>query len=169
MNKLLRIFFEELWSIWQWFFLFIPGRVGHYIRGFALSIFFSKAGRFITIKENVEIYHPEKLKIGDGSGFGRNNVIDAIGGITIGHNVRFGPNVMIATMTHASKGQIINFAPKTLKPVVIGNNVWIGHNVTILPGVTIGDNVIIAAGAVVTKNIDNGSTVAGVPAKQLGN
>ena len=53
------------------------------------------------------------------------------------------------------------------KPVRIGNDVWIGGNVTILPGVTIGNNVVVAAGAVVTKDIPDNTLVGGVPAKKL--
>lgn len=53
------------------------------------------------------------------------------------------------------------------KPVRIGNDVWIGGNVTILPGVTIGNNVVIAAGAVVTKDVTDNSLVGGVPAKLI--
>lgn len=53
------------------------------------------------------------------------------------------------------------------KPVTIGNDVWIGGNVTILPGVTIGNNVIVAAGAVVTKDVPDNSLVGGVPAKLI--
>jgi len=54
--------------------------------------------------------------------------------------------------------------PYKKAPVVIGDNVWIGANVTILPGVTIGDYVVVAAGAVVTKDVPSGVLVAGVPA-----
>ncbi|OOE91913.1 acyltransferase, partial [Salinivibrio sp. IB643] len=168
MNKILRIFFEELWSVYQWFFLFFPGRLGHYIRGFCLGVFFKSSGSWITIKENVEIYHPERLSIGERSGLGRNNVIDAFGYITIGNNVRLGPNVMIATMTHAKIGQKIGVANKEINPVVIEDNVWMGNGVTILPGVNIGEGVIVAAGAVVTKSIPSGCTVAGIPAKIIG-
>ena len=52
------------------------------------------------------------------------------------------------------------------KPVHIGNDVWIGGNVTILPGVTIGNNVVVAAGAVVTKDVPDNTLVGGVPAKK---
>ena len=52
-------------------------------------------------------------------------------------------------------------------PVSIGNDVWIGGKVSIMPGVTIGNNVIIAAGAVVTKNIPDNVLVGGVPAKKI--
>ena len=53
------------------------------------------------------------------------------------------------------------------QPVRIGNDVWIGGNVTILPGVTIGNNVVVAAGAVVTKDIPDNTLVGGVPAKKI--
>lgn len=165
MSRIKRIFYEELWSIYQWFFLFIPGRIGHYIRGFFLKIFFKKSGRKITIKENVEIYHPEKLTIGNNSGLGRNNILDCIGGIEIGNNVRFGPSIMIATMKHNDiKNKTMS---NELKKVILGNNIWIGHNVTILPGIEIGSNSIIAAGSVVTKNFPDNSTIAGIPAKRI--
>ncbi|WP_413483782.1 acyltransferase [Morganella psychrotolerans] len=165
MKKVIRIFFEELWSFYQCIFLFIPGRFGHYTRGYFLSFFFKKHGKNITIKENVEIYHPENLIIGNNSGFGRNNIIDCTGCITIGNHVRLGPNVMIATMNHATIGNSYIDNKKTIKKVMIMDNVWIGHNVTILPGVTINSNCIIAAGSVVTKDVPPNSTVAGIPAK----
>lgn len=164
MAKFKRVFFEELWSAYQMLFLFLPGRVGHYIRGFFLGLFFYNNGKRLMIKENVEIYHPERFSVGFKCGIGRNCVIDAFGYVTFGNNVRLGPNVMIATMSHASVGQSIGSVEKCTKPVIIGNNVWIGHGVTILPGVKVGDNVIIAAGAVVTKNVPNDVTVGGVPA-----
>ncbi len=53
------------------------------------------------------------------------------------------------------------------KPVSIGNDVWIGGNVTILPGVTIGNNVVVAAGAVVTKDVPDNTLVGGVPARRI--
>ena len=52
-------------------------------------------------------------------------------------------------------------------PVHIGNDVWIGGNVTILPGVTIGNNVVVAAGAVVTKDVPDNTLVGGVPARKI--
>lgn len=167
MNKICRVILEELWSLYQMLFLFVPGRIGHYIRGGFLGIFFKSKGKRLMIKENVEIHHPERLSVGIRCGIGRNNIIDAIGHIKLGNNVRLGPNVMIATMTHASIGQAIGSVAKKTEPVIIGDNVWVGHGVTILPGVTIGDNVIVAAGAVVTKDIPNDVAVGGVPARVL--
>lgn len=85
------------------------------------------------------------------------------GGITIGDGALIGHNVMIATLNHsqdpAHRGDMIPL------PVHIGKKVWIGANATILPGVTIGDNTIIAAGAVVTKDVKANTIVGGIPAK----
>lgn len=85
------------------------------------------------------------------------------GGIKIGNNVLIGHNVTIATLNHNQNPQKrANLLPS---PVSIGNNVWIGANATILPGVKIGDGAIIAAGAVVTKDVPSNKIAAGVPAK----
>ena len=76
-----------------------------------------------------------------------------------------GPNTMITTINHplTPMGRRKHLGIAT--PITIGNDVWIGGNVTILPGVKIGNNVVIAAGAVVTKDIPNNSLVGGIPAK----
>ena len=85
------------------------------------------------------------------------------GGVTIGDNALLGMNVTIATLNHGLDLETRNTTYAS--PVVIGQNVWIGSNATILPGVTIGDNAVVAAGAVVTKDVAANSVVAGVPAK----
>ena len=85
------------------------------------------------------------------------------GGITIGNGSLIGMNVTIATLNHGLSLEIRNTTYPS--PVVIGENVWIGSNATILPGVTIGDNSVVAAGAVVTKVVPENTVVAGVPAK----
>ena len=85
------------------------------------------------------------------------------GGIEIGDDVLIGQQVVIATLNHDFNPQ--NRASMYHSPVKVGNRVWIGAHATICPGVSIGDNSIIAAGAVVTKNVPEGCVVAGVPAK----
>lgn len=85
------------------------------------------------------------------------------GGIEIGDDVLIGHQTVIATLNHdLDPAKRANMFPA---PVKIGNKVWIGAHATILPGVTVGDGAVIAAGAVVTKNVPAGAVVAGVPAK----
>jgi|APSaa5957512622_1039677.scaffolds.fasta_scaffold10732_2 hypothetical protein len=88
--------------------------------------------------------------------------IQAINGIVIGKNVRLGPGVKLISANHDTQ-DYDKHIPAT--PVVIGDNVWLGADVIVLPGVEIGEHVIVGAGAVVTKSIAKNSLVAGVPAK----
>ena len=85
--------------------------------------------------------------------------------VTIGDDCFIGPNVSIYTACHSTDPVERNTRNEWAEPVTIGNNVWIGGSVTILPGVTIGDNVTIGAGSVVTKTVEPWTVVAGNPAK----
>lgn len=85
------------------------------------------------------------------------------GGVTLGDGCQIGHNVVFATLNH-------ELAPERRKktypaPIVLGRNVWVGSNATILQGVTIGDNAVVAAGAVVTKDVAANTVVGGVPAR----
>ena len=87
------------------------------------------------------------------------------GGIVIGDGVLIGHNVVIATINHG-------LDPKEERknhyaPVAIGNHAWIGSNATILHGVTVGEWAVVAAGAVVTKDVDSYTVVGGVPARVI--
>ena len=85
------------------------------------------------------------------------------GGITIGNNTKIGPKVSLITENHHTNPNKRRFLKS--EPIVIGENVWIGASATILANTHIGDNSIIAAGAVVTKDVPANRIVAGVPAK----
>ena len=87
------------------------------------------------------------------------------GGITIGDDVLVGHNVTIATLNHSMDPD--RRGDMEPRPVRIGNKVWIGSNATILPGVSVGEGAIIAAGAVVTKDVAPRSVVGGVPARLI--
>lgn len=87
------------------------------------------------------------------------------GGIVIGDDVLVGHNCVIATLNHVDDPE--NRADMLPKPVRIADKVWIGANVTILPGVTVGEGAILAAGAVVTKDVAPRTVVGGVPARIL--
>lgn len=85
--------------------------------------------------------------------------------ITLGDNVFVGPFCGFYTANHPLTYQKRNQGLEKALPITIGNNVWLGANVSIMPGVTIGEGCVIAAGSVVTKDVDANTLVAGVPAK----
>ena len=111
--------------------------------------FYTNFGRSIRLGKNVFINHACSL-------------LD-IGGITIEDDVQIGPRVNLTSENHPLDPN----DRKTLipKPIVIKRNVWIGAGATILPGVTIGENAIVAAGAVVSRDVPPNTIVAGIPAK----
>jgi acetyltransferase-like isoleucine patch superfamily enzyme len=86
-----------------------------------------------------------------------------LGGITIEDNVLIGPKVNLITENHPTDPT--QRKSLILHPIHIKNNAWIGAGATILPGVTIGENSIVAAGAVVNKDVPANTIVGGVPAK----
>lgn len=121
------------------------------------------------LDENFRVFTPFYTDFGKNIHLGKNVFINADckfqdqGGIYIGDDTLIGHNVVLATLNHEEDPE--NRGNLIAAPIKIGNKVWIGSNATILPGVTVGDGAIIAAGAVVTKDVDSMSIVAGVPAK----
>lgn len=89
------------------------------------------------------------------------------GGIIIGDNVMFAPNVSLYTVGHPLDVTLRNEAWEQTAPITIGNNVWLGGNVVILPGVTIGDNTVVGAGAVVTKSLPANVLALGNPCRVI--
>lgn len=87
--------------------------------------------------------------------------------VTIGDDCFIGPNVSIYTACHSTDPDERNSRREWAEPVTIGNNVWIGGSVTILPGVTIGHNVTIGAGSVVTSDIPDNTIAVGNPCKPI--
>jgi acetyltransferase-like isoleucine patch superfamily enzyme len=113
--------------------------------------FHTNFGRFINIGQNVFINH--------GCSF-----LD-LGGITIEDDVLIGPNVQLITENHPI--QPAERKALDLKSILIKRNVWIGAGAIILPGVTVGENSVVAAGAVVTKDVPPNTIVGGVPARVI--
>lgn len=113
-------------------------------------------GKKFRTRYNVSfrIYNGGIVSIGDNCFMNDSCSINCQKKIAIGKNVIFGQNVMLFDHDHDYKNDINNFISKE---IIIGNNVWIGANVTILKGVKIGNNVVIGAGAIVTKDIDDDS------------
>ncbi|HIX89944.1 MAG TPA: sugar O-acetyltransferase [Candidatus Agathobaculum pullicola] len=87
--------------------------------------------------------------------------------VIFGDHVFIGPNCCFSTAGHPLDTAQRNAGLEYAKPITIGNNVWIGMGVQVLPGVTIGDNVVIGAGSVVTKDIPAGVLAVGVPCRPV--
>ena len=124
-------------------------------------------GKNVNIESGAEF--DERVKVGDRSSLGVDS--QAFGPVTIGRNVMMGPECCILTRNHRhdrSDIPMIDQGYEDYRPVVIGDDVWIGRRVIILPGVNIGGGSIIAAGAVVTKDVEPYNIVGGVPAKRIG-
>lgn len=101
---------------------------------------------------SIRAYNKGKIEIGENCFFNDGCSINCQESIKIGNNVICGQNVMLFDHDHDYKKDMNKFVTK---PIIIGNNVWIGANCIILKGVTIGDNVVIAAGSIVKENIES--------------
>ena len=87
--------------------------------------------------------------------------------VTFGDNVFIAPNCCFSTAGHAIDAEQRNKGLEIAWKITVGNNVWIGANVVVLPGISIGDNTVIGAGSVVTKDIPSGVIAAGNPCRVL--
>jgi acetyltransferase-like isoleucine patch superfamily enzyme len=107
------------------------------------------------------------ITIGNGTGISARAYFSGQGGITIGTEVIFGPDVKIYSENHNYSDPLLTIKAQGVsrKGVTIGDNCWIGGGVTILDGVNIGNGCVIAAGSVVNKSVPENSIAAGVPAK----
>lgn len=132
----------------------------------------------IFLEENIYIKEGTKIcacndkaiiEIGKNTSIGYNNFIFASNKITIGDNCMIAPFVYIVDSNHGTdRGTPMNQQANVTAPIKIGSDVWIGSHCTILKGITIGDGSIVAAGSVVTKDVEPYSIVGGVPAKKIG-
>lgn len=115
-----------------------------------------------------EISDRPKIYIDANTYVNRHTFIDAIESLTIGKDCAIGPNCYLTDHDHGLDPSLPPLQqPMIAEPVIIGDRVWLGANVTILKGVTIGNDVVIGAGSVVTKDIPEGAIAVGIPAKVM--
>ncbi len=132
-----------------------------------LQTMLGSVGEKVWIAKTFNCDNGKKIHIGDNFTGNYNLTILDIREVYIGDNVMIGPNTLITTVGHPLSPLERRSHTAFAKPIHIGNDVWIGGNVTILPGVTIGNNVVVAAGAVVTKDVPDNCVVGGVPARKI--
>ena len=156
-----RLFFDSI--VWLIIFLlsFLPIQI---LRTLILKMMGLKIGKSI-IYGGFKIRKPSKIKIGNGTVIGHYASLDGRNNITIGDNVNLSSEVMIWTMDHDLNDSKFKASGG---PVIIDDYAWISTRAIILPNITIGKGAVVAAGAVVTKNVESFDIVAGVPAKKIG-
>lgn len=167
--SLLSLFRLELEAYLAWPFRSLPSFLGYIPRYMVYKLLFRKLDSFCFIQPNVFFSHCHKISCGRNFVVNSNSYFHGIGGITIGDYVLIGPNVVISSGMHEYTKSRLPVALQRIVPkqIRIGNGVWIGANVVVMPGVTISDGTIVGAGSVVTKSTEPYSVVAGVPAKKI--
>ncbi len=142
------------------------GKFGRKLRAWSAKKFLVSVGKNVNIEKGAMI--TSLMEIGDNSGVGINATMH--GKVIIGKNVMMGPEVIVYTQNHCIARTDIPMCQQGFaesKPVYIGDDVWIGGRVIILPGVHIGNGAVVGAGAIVTKDVPDYAVVGGNPAKIL--
>ena len=124
-----------------------------------------KTGEYVHINAPFHCDYGYNIEVGENFFANYNLVILDVGKVRIGDNAQIAPNVSIYTAGHPIHPDSRNSGYEYGIDVTIGDNVWIGGNVCIMPGVTIGDNVVIGAGSVVTKDLPDNVIAVGNPCK----
>lgn len=159
-----RYFFLTFYGILK----YLPTPIGDVLRAGYLKFFLKQLDTFF-IREGVTFHFPENISIGK-SVVSEFVYFNGYGGIKIGDRVLIGAGTKFFSHDHdfSDLTKPIWHQGLIKKPVVVGDNVFIGCNATILGDVTIGEGVVIGAGSVVTSCVPSNSIVAGVPAKVIG-
>ena len=155
------------WTIYG-VFKYIPPPVGDFFRALIIKCFAKKLQTW-RVREGVTIWYPNGLSVGRNSTLNEWVYIVGVGGVTIGEGVRIAARCSFLSDNHvfASPDVPIYKQGWDPKPIVIEDEVWMGVNATVLAGVRIGRGAVVAAGAVVAKDVPEFAIVGGVPAKVI--
>lgn len=137
----------------------------HFIRRWFYKSAGIKIGKGSTLHVGAKFYHPQNIEIGEDTIIGDNCFLDGRAPLKIGNHVDIASQVLVYNSQHDINSQ--SFSPVE-KEVIIEDYVFIGPRAIILPGVRIGKGAVVAAGAVVTKNVDDYKIVGGIPAVVIG-
>ena len=137
----------------------------HHVRRFFYRLAGMKIGTGSTLHMGTRFYNPGNITIGKDTIIGEGAVLDGRAPLLIGDHVDFATEVMVYNAQHDIEST--TFAAET-GSVVIKDYVFVGPRTIILPGVTIGKGAVVAAGAVVTKDVEPFTVVGGIPAKVIG-
>ncbi|HEY0651879.1 MAG TPA: acyltransferase [Chryseosolibacter sp.] len=170
----MNFFLRELFEWFQAFVSVLPGVIGKYARRALFKLFARKVGCSLYVGLRVRIQNPSNIEFGNNVGINDGVWIAANKNkqarIVIGDNALIGPYTVIHSGNHVFKDPSIPiyYQGFSFEPIVIGEDVWIAANCTVLAGVTIGKGAVVAAGCVVNKNVEPYTVVGGVPARVIG-
>lgn len=147
----------------------VPGwRLGYALRRRLVCALVESCGKNIVVKQSAYLGSFVNFKIGDYSQIGHKARIGP--NVTLGNNVVMGPEVILMTTAHAFENPLVPIRLQgalPVRPIVIGDDVWLGTRVIVLPGVTIGSGAVVGAGCIVTKDVPSMAIVAGNPARVI--
>ncbi len=132
-----------------------------------LGELFGEVGEGVEIRPPVRVDYGTQVRVGARTFANYGLVVLDVAPITIGEDVQIGTNVQLLTPTHPVEPGPRRDKWEAAKPIVIGDNVWLGSGAIVLPGVTIGENTVVGAGAVVTKDLPANVVAVGNPARVL--
>lgn len=170
LKRKLEVLRIELFSFTYWIPNALPGYYfSNKVRSFILRPFLKHLGDNVSINRGIVFEGVDKISIGNNVQINTRCWISGSGELEIGENVLIGPHVIIHTANHNFNKKTIPILLQghTFNKVIIEDNVWIGANCTILPGVTIKKGSVAAAGAVVTKDTIENGVYGGVPARLI--
>ena len=160
--KRLKIFVIGLWMM----LLKVNGHIpSHFLRRIGYMCLGFRFPRSTTVYSGQEIRKPNNIEIAENTIIGHSCILDGRQGISIGNNVNLSTGVWIWTLQHDPQDPF--FGTKGGQ-VVVEDYVWLSCRTVILPGVKVGEGAVVAAGAVVSKDVEPWSIVGGIPAKKIG-
>jgi acetyltransferase-like isoleucine patch superfamily enzyme len=153
-----------------WVLAHAPLKTGIWLRSKFMQRFFQHVGANTVIQSGLRVTNPERIWIGANCNFAQGVFITGGGGVKIGDWVGFGPDVKVWSVNHRFEDPNTPWLLQgwEMKEVVIEDDVWLGANVFVMPGVTIGKGAIVSACAVVGRTVPAYSLVAGNPARVVG-
>ncbi len=137
------------------------------LRGKFYRPFIHKCGKNFAVAKRVQLKSTDRLIIGDNVYFASGVWLNAMGGMTFGDEVVLGPYVVISTGTHQFKDGSARFGGTIMEPVSIGRGTWLAAHVVVRAGIKIGSGVLVAANAMVAKDVPDNVIAGGVPAKEI--
>jgi acetyltransferase-like isoleucine patch superfamily enzyme len=148
----------------------IPGFLGCTLRWAYYRLAFARLDGFCFIAAGARLTHTYGIRVGRNLHLNGGAFFDGRGGLTLGNNVLVGPNAVILSSQHHWDDPTLPIVLQghRLAATTIGDDVWIGANAVITPGVTVATGTVVGAGAVVTTDTEPYSIVAGVPARAIG-